>query len=488
MKIKDLLPIEEITDASVGLDTEISRISTTPSDGGDGCALFLLKNEYRELGDLYASFSAIICGAEATLPSGISAPVIRVRSVRRAWALAESGIRNIDYGSLRFVGVTGTNGKTTTASLIKEILKDSGEKVGFIGTGKITVDDEIISPVNHSMTTPDPPLLYESIKAMQNAGCTAVVMEVSSHALFYEKVAAIPFEIALFTNLSEEHLDFHRNMTEYLECKLKLLSLSKSAIFNIDDHYFRNASEKCKIPKVTVGILWRGDVYATDVHKNGSGEYEYIYRTENYGFIAKTRLIGKFNVYNSLLALSGAIALGVAPYRAKESLARIHAIEGRCETVADEEVRVVIEYAHTPRATESVLAELRDSKGGGRLIVLFGCGGNRYREKRATTAATIEKYADEIYVTSDNPRNENPSSIIDDIVKGFSATAKYTVIESRREAINAAICEARRGDTVILLGKGAERYNIDCDGYHPFDEREVVREAIMKRGANESKS
>ena len=464
---------------------EVKEITTNVSFCAEGALLVAIKNDVLlHLSELQFKFSAIICNEEIfeTLCKHISCTLVCVKSPRRAWALAESRIRQIDYTNMRFIAVTGTNGKTTTATIIKHILESNGSSVGFIGTGVISIGKEVISGEYYSMTTPDPPQLYDAIKQMSERRIKYVVMEVSSHSIHYEKVSAIKFELSVFTNLSSEHLDFHHTVDEYAKTKLKLINQSERVILNIDDPVFRKAYHSTNKDKRSSGILWDADFRATDLRDLEFDGVEFIFRGQNFSFAAKSHLIGKFNTYNALSALSATISLGVAPCVAKRALASFRGASGRTETVYNKDFRVIIDYAHTDTAFDALLSSVK-AYSNGRLSVLFGCGGDRYTQKRAKMAAIAEKYASCIYVTSDNQRSEPLDKIFSDIIEGFSNKCNYFVIENRSEAIRRAIFEAKKGDTLLLVGKGSERYNITSDGYHHFDERDAVKSAIEERGS-----
>ena len=433
--------------------------------------------------DLLSRFSAIICGSKVfeALCERVTCTLVCVNSPRRAWALVESRIRQIDYKSIKFVAITGTNGKTTTATLIKHILESNGHSVGLIGTGLISIGDEIISGEYYSMTTPDPPQLYETIKQMADRKIEYIVMEVSSHAIYYEKIAAIKFALSIFTNLSSEHLDFHHTISEYAETKLKLAEYSNAILLNVDDPIFRNAYRNMNTEKRSFGILWNADFRATDLSDLGFDGAKFIFRGRDFSFAAKSQLIGKFNIYNAIAALSATIYLGVLPCIAKKALTSFRGTSGRIDTVYNKDIRIIIDYAHTEAAFEALLSSIREYSRG-ILSVLFGCGGERYTEKRPKMASIAEKYASRIYVTSDNQRGESLEKIISDIIAGFSDKCDYVVINDRSEAIRRAVLEAKPGDTLLLIGKGCERYNLDSDGYHHFDEYEAVRLATEERG------
>ena len=492
MKLSELIYESEAIRILGDLRVEITNITTSPDDYSADTLLVLLKNNLvHEKGDLLGRFSAIICNTEVFehLAETLPCTVVCVESVRRAWAMAESRQRRIDYRRLTFIAVTGTNGKSTTASLIKEMLEFDGKRVGIIGTGVISVGDESIRESEYySMTTPDPPMLYKAIKEMELRGATHVVMEVSSHALYYEKTAAIRFALSVFTNLSPEHLDLHGSMEEYLSIKLRLAEQSDEVLFAADDPHFRTYYHTLSLPKRSYAILWDADYRATDICDRGFDGAEFIFRGPNLSFSATSRLIGRFNIYNAVAALSAAISVGVAPCMAKRALLGYKGTRGRCETVYNGDIRVIIDYAHTEAAFTALLCDMKKYSRG-RLSVLFGCGGERYVGKRRIMAKIAEEYAARIYVTSDNPRGEAQSKISADIISGFSGRVEYTLIENRAEAIYTAITEASAGDTVLLVGKGWEPYNIDATGYHRFDEREEVARAMeARRRLNESET
>ena len=483
MRLNKLLNNVEFTRLIGEWDIEISNISINSAENAKNCML-IIPRERTVLPnrDLLNGFSAIICESPVFESlTGLRATVICVENSRKAWATIAANLFEVDLSRLKLIAVTGTNGKTSTATMIKHILEYAGHKVGFIGTGKISIGENLLSQSNYSMTTPDPTLLYQSIRKMQDESVDFVVMEVSSHSLYFDKVSALKFELALFTNISSEHLDFHGTISEYLKAKLKLLHLSKKALFNIDDCLLRECANNCAIPSKTVGILWRGDSYATDLIATSKYRTSFMYRGTDFGFKAELNLPGGFNVYNALLAISAAIELGIKPCIAKNAISSFKGVEGRYEIAYEGDITVVIDYAHTEAAFETLLLSLKQHSKDGKISVVFGCGGERYREKRASMAKIAERHAEKIYVTSDNSRKEPPSQIFSDIEKGFSGNTPYKLIEDRREAINAAICEADTGDTVAIVGKGAEKYNIDAEGYHSFDERSIIAEAIVSR-------
>ena len=407
-------------------------------------------------------------------------PLIKTNSVRSALSYAYSNKYEIDYTKMKIIGVTGTNGKTTTATLIYEILKRSGYSVGFIGTGKILINEDRLSDENYSMTTPDPELLYDVLAKMQKRKCDYVVMEVSSHSLALNKTDPIRFEYAIFTNLSKEHMDFHDTMDEYYKSKLSLFSNAKKGLFNMDDAYSRRAFNEVKCEKSSIGILYDADAYATDIECTNLSESAFYYRAQNLIFRVRTRLAGAFNVYNVLCALKCVIDIGVSPCIAKSHLESIHSIDGRMEVI-ESDITVIIDYAHTAFAFENCLKSLFLANNHRQNIsVVFGCGGNRDKTKRAPMGKAASEYTKKIIITEDNNRDEDFSDIVADIAKGIS-DGVYRVIKDRETAIRTAIYEADAGDIVAIVGKGHERYKIENGKYTPFNERSIVADAIEIR-------
>ena len=410
-------------------------------------------------------------------------PIIRVKNPRAALAFAVSNSCMIDYEKIKIIGVTGTNGKTTTATLIYEMLRRCGYKAGFIGTGKIFSDGVLLSEETYSMTTPDPTLLYPSIAKMQNDGCEYIVMEISSHSISLGKIAPIRFEYAIFTNLDDDHLDFHGSKEEYFKAKLSLFSLAKRGLFNLDDEYSKRASQLVGCKVSTFGILNEGDAYATEISENDLSPVSFFYRAENLIFKAETRLIGQFNAYNALAALKCLIDLGIKPCIAKRALAQIKNVEGRMQSF-DGEIRALIDYAHTPSAFINCLKSAKQSiNSKQKLIVVFGCGGDRDKSKRSIFGMQAEKYADIIIITEDNSRCEKLESIVDDITSGIKQK-KYEVIPDRETAIRRAFDLATCGDIVAVIGKGHERYKIVENEYIPFDERKIIIDAMKRKASS----
>jgi len=374
---------------------------------------------------------------------------------------------------LKLVGVTGTNGKTTVTELLYSIFKRAGHKCGKIGTLGIYSDGKRLrfdpSDKNAHMTTPDPEELYPALSEMAKDGCEYVFIEVSSHALEYRKADGLRFEVGIFTNLTRDHLDFHITFENYMKAKARLSGLCKKIIVNADDPFWREMSDS----PIRCSERTFADFMANPVELYGGDGCEYRLASSKGSFTVRSHIAGRFTVMNTMQAAACALTLGIDPADISEGIETLRCVDGRMERVIlpeDADISVFIDYAHTPDALENVLKSARRFAGKGKVTVVFGCGGDRDRGKRRLMGSVATKLADFTVVTSDNPRSEDPSEIIKDILKGIDKEKRYTVIEKREDAIKYAIKEARAGDVVILAGKGHEKYEIDKNGTHPFDE------------------
>lgn len=427
---------------------------------------------------------AVAVVSEKACPSGMEKIAwIQVSDAHRAAGLLAAAWNNFPSSCLKVVGVTGTNGKTTTAFLVHSLFKRAWHRAGLLGT--IVCDDGKVRE-EARQTTPGPLELQELLGRMADNGCVGVAMEVSSHAISQQRVAGVEFDVAIFTNLTQDHLDFHGNMENYFMAKAALfeeMAASRSkkkqvALINIDDPYGRRLVEMLgeRMTVKTYGSAYGADFRMQIMHSSSQGcAYELSYKGKSY--LVKTPLIGRFNVYNSLAALAGAVCAGMPIRDAVAGIAESPQVPGRLELAANKEsIIAFVDYAHTPDALENVCATLKEICPR-RLIVVFGCGGDRDKGKRPLMGAAAAKYAEICIVTSDNPRSEDPAQIIREIREGMPA-AGVAVIEDRAEAIDAAVTEARKGDMILIAGKGHERYQEFADGRVDFNDVNKVRQSL----------
>ncbi len=401
-----------------------------------------------------------------------------VADTHEAYAVMSANFFGNPADKLKLVGVTGTNGKTSVTYMLKAIIESKGYKTGVIGTIQNLIGDRVIQSTN---TTPDAYGLNKLFYEMVNEGCEYAIMEASSHALDQKRIYGLNFEIAAFTNLTQDHLDYHETMEKYFEAKSKLFGMCKNAVINLDDPYGRELVEKLSCKVATYASVDRSATFsANGINMKPDGiEYEMVgdYTIKR----IKLRTGGKFSVYNSLCAAVCARQLGFTFDEIAEALYGLDGVKGRAEVVATgRDFTVIIDYAHTPDGLENILSTFKELKRG-RLVCLFGCGGDRDATKRPIMGSVASKLSDFVIVTSDNPRSEEPGDIIDDILQGMkNSRTPYVVIENRTEAIKFAIHKAQKDDIIVLAGKGHEDYQILKTGKVHLDEREVIKEALSE--------
>lgn len=378
---------------------------------------------------------------------------------------------------LKLIGVTGTNGKTSVTYMLKSILEKAGHKVGLIGTIQNMIGDEILPAKN---TTPGVYELNQLFLLMKEKGCDYVVMEVSSHALDQKRVCGLCFEAAVFTNLTQDHLDYHKTMENYLAAKKKLFKMCKTAVVNSDDEYASAITEglDCRVVSCSMGD---SATYSAKAVRYMPSSVEYELVSDTILKHIKFNTGGKFSVYNSMCAAVTAIELGVSVNDAADALSTIKGVKGRAESVpTNRDFTVIIDYAHTPDGLKNILLTFKECKKN-RLIAVFGCGGDRDKTKRPIMGNIAVRYADYVIVTSDNPRSEEPMAIINDILAGTKGIrTPLKVIENRIDAIKYAVSIAQKNDIIVLAGKGHETYQILKDGTIHLDEREVVKDALSQ--------
>ena len=410
----------------------------------------------------------------------IDIPYVLVKDSRYALAIASRNFFGDPAGQMRMIGVTGTNGKTTTTYLIKHILEtETGAKVGLIGTNCNMIGTEELPT---ERTTPESYELHKLFREMHDAGCTHVVMEVSSHSLVLERVAGIRFAVSVFTNLTQDHLDFHKTMEAYAEAKALLFRVSDSAVVNSDDPWAAFMRERAECPVLCFAAAdEKAELRAENMELEPDGvEFDAVMGGES----AHIRLgiPGRFSVYNALGVLGACTSLGVPLSDCAHALQSAKGVKGRVETVpTDGDYTILIDYSHTPDALENVLKTVRETARG-RVVAVFGCGGDRDRTKRPIMGEIGTRLADFSIITSDNPRTEDPDAIIAEILAGVSAPPeKYIAITDRKKAIEYAIVHHRPGDVIVLAGKGHETYQEINHVKHHMDEREIVAEILERR-------
>lgn len=406
---------------------------------------------------------------------------IRVKDTREAMPLISLSFYHVP-GDLKVLGVTGTNGKTTSAFMMKHILEHTGKKVGLIGTVANYIGDKKIPA---ERTTPESIELFKLIKEMKLANCSFCVMEVSSHASVLGRTKGLRFERGMFTNLTQDHLDFHKNFDEYYKAKFKFIDSADSCVINVDDYYGQNMvldSSKLTMNKRTVTTYGLNSGYfrAKNIKLNANGSLFDLYIDNKYEGTVELHIPGLYNIYNALGVIATLVGYNyVLVDDVINAFKTMRSVDGRCERVYHEKLKstVIVDYAHTPDGMDNILKTMRDVVPG-RLISVFGCGGDRDATKRPVMADISCKYSDLTIITSDNPRTEDPDLIIKDIVAG--ASGNYEVVKDRKEAIEYAVSIANEDDTVLIMGKGHEDYQIIGTTKHHFSDKETVLNYLNK--------
>lgn len=419
---------------------------------------------------------AVVLGKDISLPESVTK--IFVHDTRLAMALMAKAFYGNPSSGIDLIGVTGTNGKTTVTYLVKSILDTAGKKTGLIGTIVSMIGDK---KIYSERTTPESLDLQKLFGEMADCGVESIAIEVSSHSLALKRVAGCDFKAGIFTNLTRDHLDFHGTFENYRQAKASLFDISECSVINIDDENGRTILNGIKKSSVTYGIEREADVYARDIEVSSKG-VKFRLHLPNGRNLINLKIPGIFSVYNGLAAASAMYSAGITPDIIKAGLEAVAGVPGRFELLdTGTDYSVILDYAHTPDGLENILKTAREFAKG-RVITLFGCGGDRDPGKRPVMGEIAAKYSDLCVVTSDNPRTEEPMSIIEDILPGVrKANCSHIVVENRRSAIETALAEASTGDVVILAGKGHETYQILKDKIIHFDEREIVAE-ILKGG------
>lgn len=425
------------------------------------------------------SACAVICDTDVAVVS--NRPVIRVPSTRAALAGAAWFTAGYPNHQMKLVGVTGTNGKTTVTAALAQLLTLCGKPTGVCGTLGMFFGDYRF---DSDRTTAEAPELAAAFGEMHARGATHVAMEATSIGLVMHRLDELQFDVAVFTNLSRDHLDFHGTWDDYRSAKLMLFESSRlrgQAVINADDaeaqHFFRHTARHT----LTYGISTVSDFQATEVTLTASGT-QFLLVSPDGAFRVATKLVGQFNVYNTLAILAAAHALGIETVDAVRAMPRVNPVRGRAEVVTSSApFSVLVDYAHTPDALEKILSTLRELTGG-KLLCVVGAGGDRDRGKRPIMAATAEQWSDQVYLTSDNPRTEVPEMILAEMQAGLRDRQQAHVDPDRRASIHGALSAAESGDVVVIAGKGHETYQEIQGVKYPFDDATVAREWLLSHG------
>ena len=478
MKLADLLQGVTVYQATANMDTEITDVVYDSRKVTPGC-LFVAVTGFVSDGNRYIA-KALESGAAAVVTAvqpQEEIPYVLVESDRLALAKIGANLYQKPAEAMKIIGITGTNGKTSATLLLKHILEvTQNAKVGLIGT-MATIIGDVSVPAER--TTPESLDLQATFAKMRDAGCEYVIMEVSSHAIALERVGGVAFEVCAFTNLTEDHLDFHKTMENYCDTKAELFARCKKSVFNRDDSWFERISQKAAGPVLTTAVTADADLTAKQLQLKADGvEFTAVYQGKQAP--VHLQIPGKFTVYNALTVLGIALQLGVDLPQAAKALESAQGVKGRVEVVPTpgKPYTVLIDYAHTPDGLENVLSSVRGYCKG-RLIAVFGCGGDRDPIKRPIMGKIGTDIADIAIITSDNPRTEEPMAIIEDIVNGI-VKDNYKIIENRPAAIAYAMDIGKKDDIIVLAGKGHETYQEICGVKYPLDEREIVAAHLEK--------
>lgn len=481
MKLKELLQNVTVLESTADMDMEIPAVTRdTRAEMAQG-SLFVALNGFAFDGNQYIP-KAVEKGAAVVVSAKrpeIDVPYVLVDNDRLALARMGANLYGHPSKDMTMIGVTGTNGKTSVTLLLKQVLeKCRGEKVGLIGTIENRIGDQVLAT---DRTTPESIQLQELFARMKEAGCKYVVMEVSSHAIALHRVEGIHFEVGAFTNLTEDHLDFHKTMDNYGRTKAELFAHCNKAVVNADSDWAQRMVEGKNIPVLTTAVDGYADLKAENIVYSGAGSNFTAVCGEKRVEVA-VPIPGKFTVYNVLTVLGIAMQLGIELEDAARALQNAHGVKGRVEVVptCGKDYTILIDYAHTPDGLENVLRAVRGFCKG-RLIAVYGCGGNRDKTKRPIMGEIGVRLADLAIITSDNPRKEEPSAIIADILAGLGEAKNYVAIENRREAIHYAINIAQKDDIIVLAGKGHETYQEVMGVKYHMDEREIVRDCLGEK-------
>ena len=486
MKLPELLRDVPVRASRGNLDVEITNVTADSRLVVPG-ALFVAVPGFKTDGAKF--IDAAISKGAAAIVSETAADVlvlVEVDDARSALALIAANFYGRPADKLSLVGVTGTSGKTTTTKMIESIFDAVGEPVGLIGTIEYRAGDERLTA---DRTTPDAVVLQQWFGKMVDAGVHHAVMEVSSHALALRRTLGIRFSAAVFTNLSQDHFDFHKDFEDYFAAKRILFDQidrsRKSAIVNIDDDYGRRLSSELSDCVVTFGRGANADIHTLNGFEISVRGLHGRVATPAGEVLVESRLLGAPNLYNWLGAIGAALSVGIDIATIEAGIRNLDVVRGRFEYVeAESGPTVIVDYAHKPDALEKLLLAVRDLAADRRLILIVGCGGDRDKDKRPKMGVIAARLADRTILTSDNPRGEKPEAILDDIESGMRGAVNYARIADRRQAISRTIAEASEEDVIVIAGKGHESYQVTGDQILHFDDREEAELALKTRHEN----
>lgn len=484
MKLQDLLKHLHPLIPFNGENPEIISLDNDNRKVQKG-SLFICIKGYTVDGHNFAE-SAVKNGAAAVLaerPLPLNVPVIIVHDTNRAMAVLADAFYEHPTKNIHLIGITGTNGKTTTSHIIEKILADAGKRTGLIGTMYTKIGNEIFETKN---TTPESLTLQKTFRQMKDKHVDAAVMEVSSHALDLGRVHGCDYNVAVFTNLTQDHLDYHHSMEEYKRAKGLLFSQlgnkfslehPKFAVLNVDDPASEIYKKSTAAHIITYGIDKQADIMARNIEMTSSGT-SFQLDVAGIEYPMKIKLAGKFSIYNILASAAAALVSGIPIENIIQSISSVEGVAGRFELVnAGQSYTVIVDYAHTPDSLENVLKTIRQFARK-KIFVVVGCGGDRDRTKRPLMAQIACRYATDPIFTSDNPRSEDPHAILKEMEEGVQGE-NYTVIPERKAAIAKAVNSALEGDVILIAGKGHETYQIIGSEVHDFDDRLVAKEVIL---------
>ena len=461
----------------IGEDVEVNELRYNSRKVEKGDVFCCVVGTFAD-GHKYAA-QAVEAGAAALVVErqlDLDVPQILVENTRIAMAEMAAAYYGNPADEMVMVGITGTNGKTSTSYMLKSIAERMGKKVGLIGTIRNMIGDIIIDT---ERTTPESVDLQRILRQMKDEKVDVVIMEVSSHSLDQKRVHGITYDVGCFTNLTQDHLDYHKTFENYFAAKKLMFAQCEKAVINLDDSYAADMVAGVDIPMLTVGVREQADVTASEIDITTRGvQFDFNYRNVTSRF--NVPIPGLFSVFNAMSAAGIALSLGWTLDSIKYGLEHMVSVSGRLEPLptGKNEFTVLLDYAHTPDALENLLKTVRGFATG-RVVTLFGCGGDRDHAKRPIMGEIAGRFSDFAIVTSDNPRSEDPMEIIASVEDGVKKSGcEYVVIESRRDAIEYALKNAKKNDVIILAGKGHENYQEINGGKQPFDEKEIVAEIL----------